>query len=100
MMELTNTELAARLRATLRDAKSWDDVPISAALLATAIARIEPTTAQIADRLIETTRQLMRRGAVDPDNDAILDAFVESFGGTHDQARERLEAFASHEVPA
>lgn len=40
MTDLTNTELADRLRSALRDAPSWDSVPVSAALLAEAARRL------------------------------------------------------------
>lgn len=94
-MDMTNTELAARLRATLRDAKSYEIVECSAALLALAISRIEPSTAQIADKLIAKTRLLMARADARPDDEAIVDCYVEHFGGTGEQAIARLSDFAA-----
>lgn len=79
--ELTRQELQRRLRAALRDAKSYERVEISAALLATAIAELAPRSAVVPQPDIE------------PSDEELVDSYLESFGGNREQAVYRLSRF-------
>jgi hypothetical protein len=81
--ELTRQELQGRLRAALRDAKSYERVEVSAALLARAVAELTPRS------------MIVPQPDIEPSDEELIDAVVEAFGGTAEQAIERLSRFAS-----
>lgn len=52
MTDLTNNELADRLRSALRNASSWDNVEVSAALLAEAARRLREPSDEMQPRSV------------------------------------------------
>lgn len=80
-LDLMPHQVAERLRAAIRDAASWDAVYVNVALVAMACRFLVPS-------------DVGHKPDVEPDDTEIVDAFVESFGGSREQAIERLSRFA------
>lgn len=81
-LDLMPHQVAERLRARIRDAASWDTVEVDVALVAMACKFLMPAG-------------VGHKSDAEPDDTEIVDAFVEAFGGSHEQAIERLSRFAA-----